>query len=190
MQGLDNAQPDLAAALIVAAQNGSDYAFTRLVCLYQSPVRALLRRLCGGDHAAADDLAQQVFLRAHQKIASYSATGSFVGWLYKIGYRAFLDHERKLKRRRIMAARLAPEDSTTAEAHPMELKLDLNAALAGLRPEERAAITLCLSEGLSHEEAAHVMDMPLGTVKSHVTRGRKKLKKTLDIWRPKRRVTQ
>lgn len=180
-------RPELADALIAAAQGGSDYAFTRLVRLYQSPVRAFLRRLCGGDHARADDLAQNTFMKAHRKIASYTGSGSFAAWLYQMAYRLFLDEQRKLKRRKaLQGVQALPE--TEAPSVSMDLKLDIDAALARLRPEECAAITLCLSEGLSHEEAAAVLDMPVGTVKSHIARGREKLKSSLRVWREERSV--
>lgn len=180
-------RPELAKALIAAAQGGSDYAFTRLVRLYQSPVRAFLKRLCGGDHARADDLAQNTFMKAHQKISAYTGPGSFAGWLYQIAYRLFLDEQRKLKRRKALnGMQELPETDVPSVA--IELKLDMEAALAQLRPEECAAITLCLSEGLNHEEAAIVLGMPVGTVKSHIARGRKKLKAGLRVWRQERSV--
>lgn len=180
-------RPELAEALIAAAQGGSDYAFTRLVRLYQSPVRAFLRRLCSGDHARADDLAQNAFMKAHHKIGSYKGPGSFAAWLYQIAYRLFLDEQRKLKRRQALhGVQELPEAEAPSVA--LDLKLDIDAALARLRPEECVAITLCLSEGLSHEEAAVVLGMPVGTVKSHIARGRKKLKAGLRVWRQERSV--
>lgn len=179
------AHAELAASLIVAARRGSDYAFARLVRLYQSPVRAFLRRLAGGDHARADDLAQQVFMKAHRTIAGYAGTGSFAGWLYRIAYREFLNDERKRVRRRDLdeANAAAPDPAPTMGP---DLRLDVAAALMRLKPEERAAITLCLSEGMSHPEAAKILDMPVGTVKSHIARGREKLKASLHVWRAER----
>lgn len=175
-------QSELTASLIAAAKGGSNYAFTRLVRLHQSSVRAFLRRLAGGDAALADDMAQEVFMKAYLKIRSFSGEGTFGGWLYRIAYRYFLDDYRKKKRRQ----NLSDIGGTTAniiQISPVfDLKLDLERALAGLKLEERTAITLCLSEGLSHTEAADIMDMPLGSVKSHIVRGREKLKITLKIW--------
>ena len=181
------AHAELAASLIAAAKSGSDYAFARLVRLYQSRLRAFLRRLTGADHARADDLAQQTFLKAHQTINSYAATGSFAGWLFQIAYREFLDEERKKTRRQRIdeAQSLALHEAVVPTA---DLRLDMATALARLKPEERAAITLCLSEGMSHPEAAHVLDMPIGTVKSHIARGREKLKASLQIWRAERSI--
>ena len=63
-------------------------------------------------------------------------------------------------------------------------KRDVVRALATLREEERAALALCFQEGLTHDEAARVLDMPLGTLKSHVARGKEKLKVLLDAYRP------
>ena len=71
------------------------------------------------------------------------------------------------------------------EAAAMEtntsLRLDLNEALQSLHPAERAAIVLCCQNGLSHEEAAHVLDCPLGSVKTNILRGKEKLKRRLAI---------
>lgn len=183
------ASSEIAASLIVAAKSGSDYAFGRIVRLYQSPVRAFLRRMCGGDAARADDLAQLAFLRAYQKINSFNDDGKFLSWLYRIAYRIFLDEERKLARRQTIDDKIGEDDRTNDRALEIDLRLDLEAAMAVLKPAERAVITLCLSEGLSHEEASAVLEMPLGTVKSHIARGREKLKKRLEIWQEKRSVT-
>ncbi len=180
-------RPELAETLIAASQGGSDMAFGRLVRLYQSPVRAFLRRLCCGDHARADNLAQNTFIKAHRKIDTYQGPGSFAGWLYRVAYHLFLDEQRKIKRRSALQGAQEVVE-TELPCVSIDLKLDMEAALARLRPEECAAITLCLSEGLSYDEAAIVLGMPIGTVKSHIARGRKKLKAGLRVWRQERSV--
>lgn len=68
----------------------------------------------------------------------------------------------------------------------LDLKHDLETAMQFLKYNERVAITLCFSEGLTHQEASEIMSIPVGTVKSHISRGREKLKKHLSIWNEKR----
>lgn len=156
------------------AAAGDVAAFGMLVREHQSALRGYLRRLTRGNHALADDLAQETFLEAHRKIAQFQGHGSFVGWLYAIAWSRFLMETRKRKLEPLddMDERIAPQCDPA-------LKLDLEKALALLRPPERSALTLCFALGMAHEEAAEVMKVPLGTLKSHVARGREKLKTLL-----------
>lgn len=170
------------AQLIRRAAEGDGNAFAALVRSHQSRLRGFLRRMTRGDHALADDLAQETFLEAHRKIAGYRAEGSFAAWLYAIAYSRYLMEARRRK--------LEPLHETE-EPHPEclppekagALKLDLERAMRQLSPPERAALTLCFALGFSHEEAATALAVPLGTVKSHVARGREKLKAMLHLWK-------
>lgn len=156
------------------AATGDVAAFGFLVREHQSQLRGYLRRLTRGNHALADDLAQETFLEAHRKLAQFEGHGSFAGWLYAIAWSRFLMEARKRKLEPLddMDERIAPECDPG-------LKLDLEKALVLLRPPERSALTLCFALGMPHEEAAEVMQVPLGTLKSHVARGREKLKTLL-----------
>ena len=178
---------DITSNLIAAARSGNEYAFARLVRLYQSPVRAFARRLSAGDAALADDLSQETFIKAHRDIRNYAATGMFVSWLYGILYRQFLDYIRKQSRRdKVMIEQYVHEDMDLDTELVLDLKHDLETAMQFLKYNERVAITLCFSEGLTHQEASEIMSIPVGTVKSHISRGREKLKKHLSIWNEKR----
>jgi len=150
--------------------------FSRLVREHQSKVRGFLRRLTRGDAALADDLAQETFLEAHRKLEQYRGEGSFSSWLCGIAWSRFLMERRKRKEEPLdaMDEQAASDPRAAAEA-----KLDLERAMARLSAEERAALTLCYALGHSHGEAAEILSMPLGTVKSHVLRGREKLKALL-----------
>lgn len=153
------------------AATGDVAAFGALVRQHQSSIRGFLRRLTKGNHALADDLAQETFLEAYRKIAQFQGQGSFIGWLHAIAWSRFLMENRKRK-----LEPLDEMDERVAPAIDPAVKLDLEKAMALLRAPERAALTLCFALGMPHEEAAHVMDVPLGTLKSHVARGREKLK--------------
>lgn len=166
-----------ATGLVQRAAAGDAAAFDLLVRQHQSALRGFLRRLTRGDYALADDLAQDTFLEAHRKLGQFEGRGTFSGWLYAIAWSRFLMETRR--------RRLEPLDEDFAEhqAHTPEAanmaRLDLEAAFAKLRPQERAALTLCFALGMPHEQAAAALKMPLGTLKSHVARGREKLKKLL-----------
>ena len=155
---------------------GTGAGFERQVREHQSRVRAFLRRLTRGDAALADDLAQETFLEAHRKLDQYRGEGSFASWLCGIAWSRFLMERRKRKEEPLA------EIDEQASADPRlssEAKLDLERAMARLSAEERAALTLCYALGHSHGEAAAILSLPLGTVKSHVLRGREKLKTML-----------
>jgi len=164
---------ELVARVLALGDGG---AFAELVRRHQSGVRHLLRRLTGGNAALADDLAQDTFLKAYRGLATYRG-GKFGAWLYRIAYNVFASATR--------SAKPAPELGPAAELAPPDgLRLDLEAALVHLRPEERTAIALTLGRDVTHEEAAEILGWPLGTLKSHVSRGREKLARLLEDWRP------
>jgi RNA polymerase sigma-70 factor (ECF subfamily) len=166
----DNTLAQLAAA-------GDSAAFGTLVRIHQSKVRGFLRRLTRGDVALADDLAQETFLEAHRKVAQYRGEGSFGSWLCGIAWSRFLMERRKRKEEPLEAQ---PETASADAGPSIIARLDLERAMARLGAEERAALTLCYALGHSHGEAAEILSLPLGTVKSHVLRGREKLKAMLE----------
>jgi RNA polymerase sigma-70 factor (ECF subfamily) len=149
-------------------------AFGVLVRTHQSALRGFLRRMTRGDQALADDLAQETFLEAWRKQGQFRGDGGFAGWLYAIAWSRFLMAARKRK--------LEPLDDADGEAPDggSDLRLDLERAFTHLRAPERAALTLCFAVGMGHAEAAAALAMPLGTLKSHIARGREKLKTLLE----------
>lgn len=161
-------------ALVLAARDRA--AFGELVRRHQAMVRAMLMRMCR-DHALADDLAQEAFIRAFDKIDAFKGQGSFKAWLCRIAYTEFLMHARKRRSSQRTAEAFGREAEERSEAPAMAgQSLDLDRALATLKEDERVCVILCYANGLTHAEAAQVTGLPLGTVKSHVNRGRDKLK--------------
>ena len=171
---------DLVARVLV---DDDHHAFAELVRNHQSTVRGLLRQLAGNDLALADDLAQEAFLRAYKNLASFRGEARFSTWLYRIAYNCFREYARK--RRELVGI---DDEQLEREQDPQTvdpaLRHDLMHALSLLPLHERTAIVLCCQNGLSHDEAARVLDIPLGTVKTNVLRGREKLKRTLAAWGP------
>lgn len=164
-------------ALVAAARAGSSVAFARLVDRHQQPLRAFLRRTCG-DWSLADDLAQETFLTAWSRLGGLREGASVRAWLCGIGYRKHLTAARTRGRDRAReAAWMAEKPPSSA---PMsDERMTLERVMADLPLDQRACIALCLAADFSHAEAAETLGLPLGTVKSHVTRGRARLLEAL-----------
>jgi RNA polymerase sigma-70 factor (ECF subfamily) len=139
-------------------------------------LRSFLARVAGSD---ADDLAQEAFVRAWSRAGDYRGQGSYAAWVMGIGWRLFLDQRRTARRREGLAAN---EDvPVSVDPRPAgDAAIDAERLLAGLSPQERAALTLCFGHGWSHGEAAAIMGVPLGTLKSLVLRGRAKAQKLIE----------
>jgi RNA polymerase sigma-70 factor (ECF subfamily) len=165
------------------------HAFGELVRRHQSAVRASLRKLTGGNHALADDLAQETFLLAYRNLKSFRQEAKFSTWLYRIAYNAFLGDLRKTKELPLpddenIDDAAMPDDTAVPVARAAALSIDLQRAMAVLTDAERAAIVQCYHNDLSHEEAAFVLGCPVGTVKTHILRAKQKLKARLGAWAP------
>lgn len=162
------------AALAAEAGRGDVRAFSVLVARHERRLRAFLARVAGP--ARADDLAQEAFLRAWRHRARHQGTGSYAAWLLRIGWRAFLDAERARARDRTADA---PPPDRPAPGDP-DAAVDAARVLAVLDPDERACLVLCLGQGWSHSEAAAILDMPLGTLKSRLARATRRARAMLE----------
>lgn len=166
------------AELVSRALAGSDAAFSRLVERHQAAVRGFLRRTLGGGWAEADDVAQDAFLAAWRSLRSLKDPAGVRAWLCGIAWRKAQDRIRGARRG---AARdnawLETAEPPAGVSH--EDRLSMAAAMGDLSPDVRACVALCLADGWSHGEASVALGLPLGTVKSHVARGRARLLKAL-----------
>jgi len=189
------AEPPLTDAELIARVVVRDdrHAFSELVRRHQSAVRTTLRRLTNGNHALADDLAQETFMLAYRNLASFRQEARFSTWLYRIATNAYLADARKRKEELLgdRDAELADDDAADGDddapgGHDPEraasLAMDMARAMAVLSEAERAAIVQCYHNDLSHEEAAQVLNCPVGTVKTHILRAKQKLKSRLAAW--------
>jgi len=174
------AADDLELVALVAT-TGDRHAFGQLVERHQSLVRAMLTRMTG-NHALADDLAQEAFIKAYRKIGSFTGKGSFKSWLCRIAYTEFLQSARKRKSAQAAMQRYKAHQDMEQPASNWDTgdAMDLDRALERLSEVERTMIVLCFSSGFSHSEAAQVSGLPLGTVKSHINRGKAKLRALLE----------
>ncbi len=158
--------------LVRAARAGSQVAFGRLVERHQQGLRAFLRRAAGAD---ADDVAQEAFVTAWANLGRLRDEEGFRPWLYGIAWRKALTLIRSAARSARRAHDWTQDRDGEGGGLPAEERMALEAAMATLAPDQRAAVTLCLADGWSHGEAADALGLPLGTIKSHVARGRDKL---------------
>jgi RNA polymerase sigma-70 factor (ECF subfamily) len=163
-------------SIVLLAMNGDDAAYGELVRRRQDAIRNLLRRLTR-EASLADDLAQQTFVHGWQSIRSLRSPGAFGGWLRKLAVNFWLQHARGSRQE------VALEDLRTN--HPVSTlsrQLDLDAALARLPHDVRLCIVLAYNEGMSHGEISQTTSFPLGTVKSHITRGSARLRELLHAY--------
>jgi RNA polymerase sigma factor (sigma-70 family) len=170
---------DLISRVIASDDHAS---FGELVRRHQSAVRTFLRQLASGDHALADDLAQETFLQAYHGLARFRAESAFSTWLLGIAHNRWRNFRRRSSFSPVVADHDEPAgDSALATS---DLRHDLQMAMRHLSSEEQLALHVCYQQGLTHEEAAALLDWPLGTVKTHVARGKEKLRQQLAVWNP------
>lgn len=157
-------------------------AFGELVRRHQSAVRRFLRHLAAGDAAEADDLAQETFIQAYRGLARFRSESSFSSWLLGIAHNHFRNARRR--RREAAAEPAAMEPETALPSRASDLREDLSVALKKLDPDEQTALHLFYHQGLTQSEMATALGWPLGTVKTHLARGKDKLRILLRLWNP------
>jgi len=169
-----------------ALREGDAQVFGLLVRRHQGLVRAQLRHLLGDDPALADDLAQETFVLAWRKLGQFRGQSRFSTWLYSIAHSCFQQYWRSKGWRAQQESELEDSkvEALNADTAAPELALDFDAALRCLSDNQRTALLYCVQLEFTHEEAAVVLDMPLGSVKTHVARGKAKLRQLLHDWAP------
>jgi RNA polymerase sigma factor (sigma-70 family) len=157
-------------------------AFGELVRRYQSEVRHFLRRLTKMDISRADDLSQETFIKAYRSISKFRGRAKFSSWLYRIAHNTFLNDCRK---RRELLTSEGEFDHFADESIrlPKGLVSDVDDALSQLELGERAVFDLYYRKGMTHSETAEALELPLGTVKTHLSRGKEKLRTLLKDWK-------
>lgn len=177
----------MATALVERAQRGDDAAFAELVRRYRDRILALALHL-SGDLAEAEDIAQDVFLKAFQKLASFEGRSHFFTWVYRMAVNRSLNARRDRRRRREApmddprVERAVAVDAAGDPARAAELRrtyLRLIAALDRLPAEMRTSVVLVVLQGLSQAEAAVVQDCATGTVAWRIHEARKRLRAAL-----------
>jgi RNA polymerase sigma-70 factor (ECF subfamily) len=174
-------------ALIRRVQEGDGKAFEALVLKYQERIFRLIRRLLGNSDQV-EDMAQEVFIRAYRSLGSFKGEASFYTWLYKIALNTCRNYYRTLGRRpegsavdgeSVLMNLESRRDGPEKEAFRTEFWQKVRSSLQELPQEQREAVVLCDLGGLSYEEMATVIGIPVGTVRSRVFRGRRSLQRQL-----------
>ena len=155
-------------ALSRRAAGGDSAAFSMLVEKYERPLRGFLSRTFGAD--AADDIAQDAFIKAWRAAGQYDGRARYSTWLTRIAWRCRLDALRK--------ERWPEVEHTDEYARPAIGEVD--DMLARLSETERASLVLCEGHGWTHVEAAELLEMPLGTLKSTVARAKARFRAMWD----------
>jgi RNA polymerase sigma-70 factor (ECF subfamily) len=184
-----------AVLITLAVSNNDQRAFGELVKRNQVGVRHSLRQLCNWNEALADDLSQDTFIQAYKALHQFNQKSKFSSWLYRIAYNQFLQYCRSNKAQKNYAEFEVLEDldkiqdeSTSTENESAdqksgeELQLQLAQLLSELEPERRSVLHLLLHRQYTQQEIATTMNLPLGTVKTHISRGRTILQKKLAHW--------
>jgi RNA polymerase sigma-70 factor (ECF subfamily) len=183
--------PSEDAELVTRAVAGSESAFRDLVLRYQKPVHGLIVRMVR-DRGLAEDLSQEVFIKAYRALGTFDPKRKFSSWLFKIAHNTAID---RLRRRQIDTVPLESPDEEKADLLALlpdpagespdtrlkrrSLAEALSGAVGQLRVEYREVVVLRFQEGLAYEEIAEITGLPLGTVKTHLHRARKAMVRTL-----------
>ena len=153
---------------------GNKRAFDSLVKKYQSSIRRFFLHQTLGDKELSDDLAQETFIKAYTHLTTFKNLSNFSTWLFKIAYNVFYDYIRNRKETSGL------EDWEVDATYQIEQKrigeeMDIYRGLSLLKETERTCVTLHYMEDLPIEKIAAIMEIPSGTVKSHISRGKEKL---------------
>jgi RNA polymerase sigma-70 factor (ECF subfamily) len=168
------------ADLVQQALKGSQAAYHALVGRYATPAVNLVTRMVQ-DRALAEDLAQEAFARAFERLSTYDQQRRFVSWFFQILHNVTIDYLRRKGPTTVSlddsveAAARAPGDLPDAQAEQAALARAVDAALDRIRPEYREVVVLRYREDLSVQEIADIMRVPAGTVKTYLYRARKDL---------------
>ncbi len=172
---------DADIALIDRFLGGETAAFDELVRAHEDRVFSICLRMMR-DREAALDAVQETFLTVFRKADRFQAKAAFSTWLYRVAVNTCYDLLRKAKRNRAepLPETADPTDPTTEdELTAVELRPEIEAALLDIAVEFRSAVVLVDLQGLSLEQASEILDVPIGTIKSRVFRGRRQLATSL-----------
>ena len=189
------------AELVASARRGSQDAYRELVKRFERPVYSLVLRMVQ-DPATAEDLAQEVFVKAFRRLDTYDERWKLSSWLFKIAHNTTIDHLRRGGPETVslegeegedrgggglgaVLADAAAEDPAAA-AERRDLARSLERAIGRLRPEYRQAVLMFYAHGASYQDICEVTGLPLGTVKTNLHRARKELAEAMTAlgWGP------
>lgn len=154
-------------------------AYSELVAEYEEGLRRFLLNLTLGDAMLTDDLAQETFIKAYLSLRSFKGVSRFSTWLYRIAYNEYIGYRRKYSREESEIPDNIPEESAETYRHT-DIRYDLAKAMSALNENERAAVTLFYLQEMPINKVADILGMKEGTLKSNLSRARKKMKEYLE----------
>jgi RNA polymerase sigma-70 factor, ECF subfamily len=180
---VEETRADVDRALVEAAAGGSLEAFDELVRRHQAAIVGMVRALTSG-RTDAEDLAQDVFVRAWKSLRTFRGDSTFRTWLHRVAINVVRSAQRKQSRMlRLFRSRAEDEEDPATPALPIDAQLArrqiVERALASLPDDLRVAVTLRDLQGLEYQEIAAMLDVPIGTVESRIFRGRQRLRPLL-----------
>ena len=180
----DQARPDKPEShWVERAQQGDQAAFEMLYRAQRDRIYALCWRLCGGDAGVAEDLVQEAFIRAWNKLDLFRGDSAFGTWLHRLAANVALS-DRRIRLRRIRRETALDEtlERTVAGARDITagLSRDLESAIAGLPERARSVLVLYDIEGYQHAEIAELTGMAVGSSKAQLHRARKLVREALE----------
>ncbi len=174
--------------LVELSRNGRTDAFEKLVRMYDRKIFALAYGFVR-DRATADDLAQEIFLKAYQSLPSFRVESGFGTWIYRIAVNHVKDHLRKASRRRTVSlddvgdGPVSVDEETglrLREREEEERRKEVFRVMETLPPKFRAILPLRDVEGLPYEEVGRILGIAPGTVDSRLFRARRMLRKKME----------
>ncbi len=166
---------------------GDEDAFTELVRRFERPVLRLVLRIVR-DRSKAEDVAQEAFLKAHRALGSYQHDRRFSSWLFKIAHNTAIDHLRKRQLDTVSLSPSSPDEPDLAavladpnaispvdRAEASGAAAALGRVIGAMREEWREVVLLRFGEGLSYQEIADILELPIGTVKTYIHRARREI---------------
>jgi RNA polymerase sigma-70 factor (ECF subfamily) len=178
-----NTHLDDDSQLVQLAREGDRLAFEKLYKRHRNRIYGLVWRLCGGDGALAEDMLQEAFVRAWQKLDSFRGDSRFTTWLHRLSVNVALS-DRRIRVRRLereTALEGTAERTATGEKDVYDGdRMDLEQAIAKLPERARTVLVLYDVEGYSHAEIAEIAGMAVGSSKAQLHRARKLVREKLE----------
>mgnify|MGYP000989361842 CR=1 FL=1 len=173
--------------LVEKAKKGDILAFEELISAYEIKIFNYCYRMSGNKHDA-EDLAQEIFIKVYKNLKTYKGDSSFSTWLYRVAHNTCIDKYRSIKPNVSLTDALGTyEYAASKETQPDEQLLKkenkelIQSCINSLKPEYRSVIILRDIQNYTYQEIALMLDIPLGTVKSYISRGRQALRELIEV---------
>ncbi|MFY9176062.1 MAG: sigma-70 family RNA polymerase sigma factor [Caldicoprobacterales bacterium] len=179
---------NIESQLVEKSMDGDLDAFEELVLLFDKKIYNYCLRMTN-NYSDAEDLAQEVFLKVYRNLKNFRKDSKFSTWIYRIAYNTCIDNYRKKRLKLLSLSKIDDDqqeiDIPSPEPLPEEQVISsekyrlIKECIADLKPRYKSAIILRDIQNYSYKEIAEILDIPIGTVKSDINRGRALLRKAL-----------